>query len=83
MDMHAANDNSYIQYLIFYEDLNAHHYEGYKLQKLVQQEIDEIDGAPEDQDAPNDRNSDSSYEDHPHEVVLTKSSKREEDKQDS
>ena len=78
MDMHAANDNSYIQYLIFYEDLNAHHYEGYKLQKLVQQEIDEIDGAPEDQDEEHDRNSDSSFEDHVQEIVYSKTTYKKE-----
>ena len=61
MDMHAANDNSYIQYLIFYEDLQFQHYEAYKLMKYAQEEIDEY-FVDVEKDGPRSQGSSSSDE---------------------
>lgn len=51
MDIHSANDNSYIQYLIFYECLESQHYKAYNLYKDVLEEMDEhidFDKKPQD-----------------------------------
>jgi hypothetical protein len=43
--------------LIFYEDIESQHYEGYKLMKLVQEEIDEMDQKKIESDAPHGSSS--------------------------
>lgn len=41
MVFHSGNDNSFLQYLIFWESLETQHYEAYKLYQHVQEELDE------------------------------------------
>lgn len=41
MVFHSGNDNSFLQYLIFWESLETQHYEAAKLHTAVQAELDE------------------------------------------